>query len=109
VPDQTGRSNYVDNSRIGVSFSFETPVSLFGAAFGVSAFLHGQVLLAREVQKSASARHPVVDELPDNAVDNVGGEPLEGAAGLQTNNPGYPGWKSDGWIVGAGFALRLPQ
>ena len=109
VPDQTGRSNYVDNSRIGANLSLETPVSLFGADFGVSAFLHGQLLLPREVEKSSSARDPVADELPDNAVDIVTGEPTEGAAGLQTNNPGYPGWRSEGWLVGAGFALRLPQ
>jgi hypothetical protein len=109
VPDQVGRTNYVDNSRLGANLSFETPVSLFGADFGVGAFLHGQVLLAREVEKSASAQHPVVDELPDNAVDIVSGDPLEGAGGLQTNNPGYPGFSSDGWMAGAGFVLRLPR
>ncbi|MCC6551601.1 MAG: hypothetical protein IT372_01095 [Polyangiaceae bacterium] len=109
VPDQRGRSNYVDNSRVGANLSFETPVSLFGADFGVSAFLHGQLFLAREVQKRMDARDPVVDELPDNAVDIATGDPVEGAAGLQTNNPGYPGWRSEGWMVGAGFALRLPE
>jgi long-chain fatty acid transport protein len=109
VPDQTGRTNYVDNSRLAASMSFETPVSLFGAGFGVGAFLHGQLLLRREVEKSASVRHPVVDEVPDNAVDSVSGEPLEGVSGLQTNNPGYPGFASAGWLAGAGFVLRLPQ
>ncbi|AUX31375.1 hypothetical protein SOCE836_035040 [Sorangium cellulosum] len=109
VPDQTGRTNYVDNSRLAVSASFETPVSLFGADFGVGAFLHGQLLVTREVVKSPSARDPVFDEVPDNLVDIVSGAPLEGVAGLQTNNPGYPGFSSGGWLAGAGFVLRLPQ
>lgn len=109
VPDQTGRSNYVDNARLGANLSFETPVTLLGADFGVAAFLHGQLLLTREVQKRADAANPVLDEVPDEAVDRVTGMPLEGAAGLQTNNPGYPGFSSGGWLAGAGFALRLPQ
>lgn len=109
VPDQTGRTNYVDNARLAAHLSFETPVSLFGAELGVGAFLQGQLLLRREVEKSASARNPVIDEVPDNAVDIVRGDPLPGAAGLQTNNPGYPGFASEGWLAGAGFVLRLPE
>jgi hypothetical protein len=109
VPDQTGRTNYVDNPRLAVSASFETPVSLFGADFGVGAFLHGQLLVAREVSKSPSARNPVFDEVPDNLVDIVSGEPIDGAGGLQTNNPGYPGFSSGGWLAGAGFVLQLPE
>ena len=109
VPEQAGRTNYVDNSRLGASLSVETPVTLLGADFGLAAFLQGQLLLARDTQKSADARNPVLDEVPDNAVDLVSGAPIEGAAGLQTNNPGYPGFQSAGWIAGAGFALRLPQ
>lgn len=109
VPDQIGRSNYVDNSRLGAGVSFETPVTLLGAGFGVAVFLQGQLFLARAVQKSAAAPSPVFDELPDNAVDLASGDPIEGAAGLQTNNPGYPGFESRGWMAGVGFALRLPQ
>jgi long-chain fatty acid transport protein len=109
VPDQTGRTNYVDNPRLALSASFETPVSLFGADFGVGVFLHGQLLVAREVSKSPSARNPVFDEVPDNLVDIVSGEPIDGAGGLQTNNPGYPGFSSGGWLAGAGFVLQLPE
>ena len=79
------------------------------ASGDLKVFLHGQLLLTREVQKRADAANPVLDEVPDEAVDRVTGMPLEGAAGLQTNNPGYPGFSSGGWLAGAGFALRLPQ
>ncbi|AKT42737.1 hypothetical protein [Chondromyces crocatus] len=109
VPDQTGRTNYVDNARVGTTLSLETPVNLLGADFGLAAFLQGQLMLSRDVQKRDDARYPVIDELPDNAVHRQTGAPLEGAAGLQTNNPGYPGFSSSGWFAGAGFALRLPQ
>jgi hypothetical protein len=107
VPDQIGRTNYVDNARVGASVSFETPVSLFGSTFGAGAYLHGQVLIPREVEKSPSASHPVIDEYPDHLVNVQTGEPIEGTEGLQTNNPGYPGFSSSGWILGAGFAARF--
>jgi hypothetical protein len=48
----------------------------------------------------------MVDELPDDAVD-ARGDPFPGAAGLQTNNPGWPGFGSDGWILGGSLTLTL--
>jgi hypothetical protein len=35
------------------------------------------------------------------------GDPLDGAQGLQTNNPGWPGFGSEGWIVGATLYVSL--
>jgi hypothetical protein len=32
----------------------------------------------------------------------VNGQPIPGRQGLQTNNPGWPGFGSEGWIVGGG-------
>jgi hypothetical protein len=43
----------------------------------------------------------VKDELPDDAQIGLG--PVDGAAGLQTNNPGWPGFSSKGWLAGAGL------
>jgi long-chain fatty acid transport protein len=68
VPAQTGRTNYVDNDRIGASLSVE---------YGVSPAL-------------------VTDEVPDDAI--LAGEPVVGREGLQTNNPGSPGFSSAGFI-----------
>lgn len=109
VPDQTGRTNYIDSSKIVASLAFDTPTSVLGASFGMGFYLSGQLLLKTSATKSASAAHPVIDEVPDNATDIVKNQPLPGAKGLQTNNPGYPGWSAQGWMLGGGFALRLPR
>jgi hypothetical protein len=49
----------------------------------------------------------VIDEFPDSAVDVRRQEPVSQALGLQTNNPGWPGYQSSGWLWGAGFSLEL--
>jgi hypothetical protein len=46
----------------------------------------------------------VQDEVPDNSILN--GQPLAGAQGLQTNNPGWPGFGSQGWLLGGGVNLE---
>jgi long-chain fatty acid transport protein len=40
----------------------------------------------------------VKDELPDDA--QISGDPVPSAGGLQTNNPGWPGFSSGGWMLG---------
>jgi hypothetical protein len=45
----------------------------------------------------------VLDEVPDDA--QVGGAPLAGSEGLQTNNPGWPGFVSSGWIFGGSASV----
>ena len=47
----------------------------------------------------------VKDELPDDA--QLGLRPAAGAAGLQTNNPGFPGFSSEGWLAGAGLYVEV--
>jgi long-chain fatty acid transport protein len=109
VPSQTGRTNYVDNSRLVMSLGIEGPVKFFGRELEAGITLFGSYFLPRQVSKDPYAAHPVVDELPDNAVDLRTGLPAAGAAGLQTNNPGYPGWKSSGYMVGAGATFRIAR
>jgi hypothetical protein len=48
----------------------------------------------------------VVDERPDNVTDNRG-MPVPEAAGLQTNNPGWPGFSSRGVLAGGGVSVSL--
>ena len=114
VPQQTGRTNYVDNHRISGSLGGEVEFKLFG--IGARAGLQAQVhhLLPRRQTKLPTPTDPdgevvaperVLDEVPDDALS--GRMPLEGARGLQTNNPGFPGFESDGWVVVAGLYLRL--
>jgi long-chain fatty acid transport protein len=109
VPDQTGRSNYVDNSRVVSSASIESPVKLLGREIEAGFYLFGSVFIPRSVDKDPYAAHPVVDEFPNNAINIRTGEPAAGAAGLQTNNPGYPGFDSRGYMLGAGVCLRIAR
>jgi hypothetical protein len=104
VPPQTGRENYVDNDRlgalVGVNYTFD--VAGVPLRFGVQA--QAQRLLARYQKKDDRL---IVDELPDDAVDSRTGSPIAGARGLQTNNPGWPGFASEGWILGGAATLAL--
>lgn len=124
VPSQTGRSNYVDNDRAGLNGGADWTFQLWGSTFraGISAQVHR--LFYRHVTKFAPPDNPqpnpnadgfgdnyypqlVVDEVPDDAVDGILGDPIPGREGLQTNNPGFPGFASDGWILGAGVNISV--
>jgi hypothetical protein len=109
VPEQTGRSNYVDNHRVAAALAGTMtgevgPVRLL---LSLSAQVHR--LLPRETVKlppgASSGQARIIDEVPDDAV--LAGEPLLGREGLQTNNPGWPGFSSAGWVLGGGVNLGL--
>jgi long-chain fatty acid transport protein len=111
VPDQTGRTNYVDNSRIVSSASIESPVNLLGREIEAGFYLFGSVFVPRSVDKDLNRTdaNALVDEFPDSTVNNLTHLPDPRAAGLQTNNPGYPGFDSHGYMLGAGFSLRIAR
>ncbi len=106
VPEQTGRSNYVDNHRVVGGAGWEMPLALGPRTLRVGINLQVQRLLPQSVKKSPDAAQPVWDEFPDTVVDMVSGQQIPEAAGLQTNNPGYPGFGSSGWLVGGGVFAR---
>jgi long-chain fatty acid transport protein len=114
VPNQTGRTNYVDSDRIGGTTGADYVFPLWGGKLRVG--LKGQVhrIVPRETSKLPTPtysdgvnRHPalVADEVPDHAV--VAGRPLDGREGLQTNNPGWPGFASAGWLFGGGIHVSF--
>jgi hypothetical protein len=109
VPDQTGRTNYVDNSRLVASAGIEGAVKFLGRDLEAGVTFFGSYFLPREVSKDPNAAHPVLDEYPDNATNILTRLPVTDAAGLQTNNPGYPGWKSTGYMLGAGATFRISR
>ncbi len=109
VPTQAGRTNYVDNSRLVASLGIEGPVRFLGRDLEAGVNLFGSVFLPREVTKDPAAANPVIDEFPDDAVDLTSNQPAAGALGFQTNNPGYPGWKSTGYMVGAAATFRIAR
>jgi long-chain fatty acid transport protein len=107
VPLQTGRSNYVDNDRIGADAGVAYDFSVFDVHLRVGAQAQLQVLLERYQSKRASTGADLVrDEFPDDAIDNRG-HALPSAAGLQTNNPGWPGFSSRGLLFGGAVNLAV--
>ena len=114
VPQQTGRTNYVDNNRISSSLGAQYGFPLFGGTAQIGLQLQAHRLLPREQTKLATPTNPdgevvaperVRDEVPDDAVS--GRNPLPGAQGLQTNNPGWPGFESEGWVWVGAVHMRL--
>jgi hypothetical protein len=114
VPLQTGRTNYVDNDRLGLDAGVDYRFTLFGTAMRIGAQLEGHRLLPRYQAKiptpTSADGHDhtptlVADEVPDDGV--VGSQAIAGRQGLQTNNPGWPGFGSDGWIVGGGVYISV--
>jgi hypothetical protein len=114
VPEQTGRTNYVDNDRVTGSLGAEYHFSLFDTAMSFGAQAQAHYLIPRYQAKLPTPTNPdgtniaperVKDELPDDAQKS--GEPVASAPGLQTNNPGWPGFGSGGWIVGGAVYLSI--
>ncbi len=104
VPEQTGRSNYVDNDRFGVGAGTDVALHLPASIRpGIQVF--ADRLIPRQNIKNPSQ---VVDELPDGAVYATSLAPVAGSRGLQTNNPGWPGFSSQGWIWGMSITLSVP-
>jgi long-subunit fatty acid transport protein len=108
VPPQTGRTNYVDNDRISGSMGAQYRFNALNTDFWIGGQVQLHYLLERHQSKLPTPTRPdganlapdlVKDELPDDA--QISGEPVASAEGLQTNNPGWPGYASGGWILGA--------
>jgi hypothetical protein len=114
VPPQTGRTNYVDNDRVSASLGGELAFAILGNDAHAGLMLQAHRLLSNHQAKLPTPTDPsgqnvapelVKDELPDDA--QVSGEPLEAAEGLQTNNPGWPGFGSEGWVLASSLYVRV--
>lgn len=111
VPDQTGRSNFVDNDKVVLSAGVGGLLK-YGTN-DITINVHTQLLnlLPRETVKKQLDVYPsctsavtdtICDEVSEADVLRVN-EPLAFAEGLQTGNPGFPGWSSGGWALSAGL------
>lgn len=118
VPLQTGRTNYVDNNRVGFTagamydLRFEpSKVTLrFGGQFQAHFLVERhQTKFDPTSSEFAGKKYSqlVLDEWPDDTVNISTGEVIAEARGLQTNNPGWPGFSSSGHILGGTFSLSL--
>ena len=116
VPEQTGRTNYVDNDRVdmvgGMAHSFDIGGLLFRAAANVRGTVFYRRTNTKIVQETADpgvVDEPlVIDEFPDGAASTARGSPLlPESTGLQPNNPGFPSFASTGILAGGGLSLAL--
>lgn len=113
VPAQTGRTNYVDNDRGVFSLGAGHDLSLGGAPTRLEWFGQFHVLSPRTTRKDVLDTYPecadgvreLCDEVPDDTADSRTGQTYPEAAGLQTGNPGFPGFSSGGWVGVFGFKL----
>jgi long-chain fatty acid transport protein len=103
VPPQTGRTNYVDTDRAGLSAGADHRLFLWGSKLRIGVDVLAHRLFDRHVTKFPGT---IRDEIPDDAVD-VQTNPVEGREGLQTNNPGFPGWGVQGWILGGSVHVAV--
>jgi hypothetical protein len=112
VPAQTGRENYVDNDRFGFSLGYHEYFSVteqvkIGA--GISGSL--QWLLSRTEEKDLERDQKdggLVDEVPEDAEYYGPKDDFEKIKeGLQTNNPGFPGWTSKGFLLNIGISAEV--
>ena len=65
-----------------------------------------QYLPTRSHTKNQAVDNPIFDEFADNSVNISSGETIASAVGLQTNNPGYPGYDHSGWLLGASLFVK---
>lgn len=96
VPAQVGRTNYADShlwcAALGQRFDFEIFEQKFNFELGFQ-FWH---MVERTVHKDA---RQIVDEFPDASRTILDNSPVTAAEGLQTNNPGFPGYTMKGWLL----------
>jgi len=94
VPAQTGISNYVDSHLLFLSIGNKSIFNFWGRKIEVAFSFMAWNSLTREVTKDPMK---VRDEFPDGSTDLRTGAVLTESFGLQTNNPGFPGFSSGGW------------
>lgn len=125
VPEQTGRTNYVDNNKQVAALNFDYRFDAGPVRMGVGANVQGHFLKKRKHTKiepdtskevwdpdaSSYGRNInpdlVIDEMPDQLEERTSGNTFAGAQGLQTNNPGFPSYESSGALFGASAYISL--
>lgn len=103
VPPQVGRTNYVDNDLLAVAAGHRFGFSLWGQPLEIDLGLQLWTMFEATVHKDPAL---VKDEFADRARTLIGGQPMPEAEGLQTNNPGFPGYEFGGMALVGSATLR---
>ena len=108
LPAQVGRANLVDNDRVAGSVGLRWQRRSEAGLWVVSLGARLDWLLARDHRKALDGGDPVRDEVP-SLIDPKTGQPMADADGLQTNNQGYPGYRSEGWMLTTAVGVALQR
>ncbi len=96
VPDQVGRTNYADADLVNVALGHRLDLALGSGVIRLDGALQVWFMGETTVNKDPSQ---IKDEFADDARTLIGAQPMPEAAGLQTNNPGFPGYTFGGWAL----------
>jgi long-subunit fatty acid transport protein len=109
VPPQTGRTNYVDNDLLSLTAGHRFAFRLWDRQFRADVGLQCWSMFEQTIHKDPSRKcmnpdcseyyYPIPDEFADHARTLIGQQPMPEAAGLQTNNPGFPGYTVGGFSL----------
>lgn len=102
VPAQVGRTNYLDQDKLVVALGHRYDFSLWDIAWRLEASFQLWHMFDATVHKDPAL---IKDEFPDDARTLIGNEPMPEAAGLQTNNPGFPGFSFGGYALMGALSL----
>lgn len=109
VPAQTGRTNHVDTDRLLIAVGGGRRFEMWEEQFSIDAALQVHALRETTTHKDRLEDYPdcgpgvraLCDETPDRA-DDSGALPASATRGLQTGNPGFPGFTAGGYVLLAG-------
>ncbi|MCK9460351.1 MAG: outer membrane protein transport protein [Proteobacteria bacterium] len=108
MPSQTGRYNYVDNDlllySLGAGWRFDVRGHTVTA--DLAAQLWQMIELTVLKSRIGADQGGIVDEVPDTVTD-FDGVPLADGQGLQTNNPGFPGYELGGFALNLALTLGV--
>jgi hypothetical protein len=105
VPPQTGRTNYVDNDLLSLAVGHRFAFRLWDRQFLADVGLQFWTMFEQTVHKDPAQ---IRDEFADEAKTLIGQQPMPEAAGLQTNNPGFPGYTFGGFsLIGSASLTYL--
>jgi hypothetical protein len=105
VPPQTGRTNYVDNDLLSLAVGHRFTFRAWDRQFMADVGLQFWTMFEQTVHKDPSQ---IPDEFADHARTLIGQQPMPEAIGLQTNNPGFPGYTFGGFsLIGSASLTYL--
>ena len=113
VPEQTGRSNFVDNDRYVLSIGTGHDIHIQDKILNLSWHIQYHGLIGRTHQKSLSESYALCnsdtqslcDEVSDQTINPSTRMNFAEAQGLQTGNPGFPGYSSGGHLLQVGIEI----